>query len=375
MVRHIAKNLQDDKKEKVLDDKGDVVLDALAKLPDFTIEILEHDPRTERMMTRWKILQEFSVRTPVKTDLEAGQMHKRLYDAMEKDDYLAEAVSVGGQEVCATLGRIAYIRDVLLRLQTSCDKVDALVDSHKDMINTVNTVSKSLMVEVQQALSAAMAKEKAASEEEKAKKLEKARMEKERAKEQKKAEQKRKREEEKDAKKRKQEADKAAKEAAAAAGANLDTPPQEPDADGQGKTRSSTRRARIGAVTELTETDPVILRDKQLPLQCHLTDFTVTCQDFFREIIRRPEQVQLIKDKGVLRKMFASYPGISKETVNSYAKKLTAETQLIVRTLSIFFKYLIRDLVRHGTEVLTGTSTAATTTIINNTTLLTVLTD
>ena len=160
MVRHIAKNLQDDKKEKVLDDKGDVVLDALAKLPDFTIEILEHDPRTERMMTRWKILQEFSVRTPVKTDLEAGQMHKRLYDAMEKDDYLAEAVSVGGQEVCATLGRIAYIRDVLLRLQTSCDKVDALVDSHKDMINTVNTVSKSLMVEVQQALSAAMAKKR-----------------------------------------------------------------------------------------------------------------------------------------------------------------------------------------------------------------------
>eukprot|EP00913_Durusdinium_trenchii_P026301 g24679.t1 len=48
---------------------------------------------------------------------------------MQKDDYLAEAVSVGGQEVCATLGRIAYIRDVLLRLQTSCDKAQTEADA------------------------------------------------------------------------------------------------------------------------------------------------------------------------------------------------------------------------------------------------------
>ena len=103
---------------------------------------LAADHRTKSAVLRAEICQAFAREAVVKTDEDSEEMRNGLFELVSQDPYLSEMVT--SPEVCATIGRIRYIREVLLALQPSQAAVVQLGEAHKDMIGTVATVARSL---------------------------------------------------------------------------------------------------------------------------------------------------------------------------------------------------------------------------------------
>ena len=130
------------------------------------LDQLALDPRTKTVFVRAGICQKLGSTTIVKTREDVTEMQESLFETISRDAYLSEVIT--SKEVCATLGRIRYVREVMLALQPDYDSVLTLNDAHKDMIQTVSTSARALLVEVQQSLAIVAAEDKALKDEKKA---------------------------------------------------------------------------------------------------------------------------------------------------------------------------------------------------------------
>ena len=317
MIKHIAKL---EEKTDLLDGKGDLKLDDDGQIPHHAYTMLDSDPRTSTMMSRGRILKMFVDTERVKTDQQVENMQAKLYAEVQTEPYLSE--NIISSEVCSTIGRIVYIRDFLLCLQTTSEKVVALNDSHRDMLRTLACVAKALSVEVSQVQASANAEHKAALEEEKAKRLEAERLEKKRTQEAQREDKRRKKEEQKRAAAL---AKAQALEEKRTREAENPEPTNEEDADGQQRKRA--RRCRLNA-SEFSETDPMILRDK-LDKDHYLTA-TSTLDDFLSSILENPHSLELLRVTAVMRKVVMSYMNISKDTGNAYMKAISSAAYFLI---------------------------------------------
>ena len=297
MIKHIAKL---EEKTDLLDGKGDLKLDDDGQIPHHAYTMLDSDPRTSTMMSRGRILKMFVDTERVKTDQQVENMQAKLYAEVQTEPYLSE--NIISSEVCSTIGRIVYIRDFLLCLQT--------------------TFAKALSVEVSQVQASANAEHKAALEEEKAKRLEAERLEKKRTQEAQREDKRRKKEEQKRAAAL---AKAQALEEKRTREAENPEPTNEEDADGQQRKRA--RRCRLNA-SEFSETDPMILRDT-LDKDHYLTA-TSTLDDFLSSILENPHSLELLRVTAVMRKVVMSYMNISKDTGNAYMKAISSAAYFLI---------------------------------------------
>lgn len=300
--------------------------------------LVESDPRTSTMVKRYQIVRAFMSDDVPKAPKDAEAMGETLYKKVKEDAYLEEVVA--SAEVCACLGRIKYIRDVLLPLQTSTEKVNSLGEHHKDMLSTLEQVSKSLTVEVNQVLADVTAEQKAAAEEEKTRLAEEKRLTRQKEKErQKEAKRLSKLENKKYA-----EAEKAAKEQAQALqDQQQDDCEEHVEEDAKPKGR---RRTRVGAVGELSETDPMIFRaSSKLPVHLHATSHTEV-KEFFASIAGNLGEVHVCKARpATMKKVLQSVENISKTTATSYIKQINSDTGLGLNWIMKFWMTLMLSLV------------------------------
>ena len=316
MAKHVAEIVNPD----LLDKNGELPMDSLGRV-DISAEIahlLDTDSRTSTMLCRHRILSAFVEDEAVKTDHDILQMQEKLWNLIHTDEYLAETIVL--QSTCSTIGRIKYIREFLLNLQTTSEKVMKLNDDHRDMLTTFSVVSKALLVEVQQVVASAAAEQKAALDEQKARLSEQTRLEKKRKAEQARLDKKLSKEQQKkdaaDAKRR-AIADREAGEAAAAA-------EQGGELEGEGNTRKTrARRVRVSA-SEFSEADPVVLREK-FPIGRYMVARTsldaflhATCEG----------RLECLRMKSAMKAVIMSYSNMSKETGGSFMKQITAATRL-----------------------------------------------
>lgn len=322
MVKHIAKLHH----PGLLNAHGEVTMDDNGHLPDNAKKMLDTDPRTMTMMSRSHILECFMDQEPVKTIADIENMQSMLFDEVQMDDYLKE--NICSPEVRSTIGRIRYIREFLFTLQTTSEKVVALNDAHRDMMNSLTVIAKALQVEVQQVQASANAEYKASVEEEKTKRLEEERLQKKMAQEQARAERKRQKEEQKRLAKQKAEAQKLEEKKR-----KLEDEANNPKEPEDNTTRQRSRRCKT--TSDLTETDPMLLRDK-LPKDVYLNP-QVEFDKFIESICQCPHSLEVLRMKAVARKVIMSYPNMSKESGNGYMKKLLAVPCLFYSAFFSFF--------------------------------------
>ena len=231
----------------------------LHDLDDLEMADLNNDARTKTIMVRAKLCRALNCDKFVKTDDEVTAMQNNLFDLISEDPYLSETIT--SPDVCATLGRIKYVREVMLGLQPDQDAVMDLCQKQRDMIETLTGANRSLLVEVGQPMASQNAEEKALKDEENAAEKETKRLEKIAEREQKKTQKKQEKEMMKKdaaaerARSKAEEKAQAAKDALDAEAAKTGETPATTTGKGGGK-----RRARVGAASELSAYDPTILR-------------------------------------------------------------------------------------------------------------------
>ncbi len=285
---------------------------------------LENDKRTETVMLRARIVAAFRNEHVVKTNAEVDEMQSTLFEIVSQDPFLAETIT--SPETCATIGRIRYIRDVLLALQPNQESVNVMSDAHKDMIEAMAEVARSLNVEVTQVAATAIAEDKALKDEMKAEEREAKRLEKVTKREKNKEVKKQQKEELKKQQaadkhqKLKEQAEQEAQEEAEAA--------KEGDPTG----KRSRRRVRVAGAGEISAYDPTILRCK-LPAKFHVAA-SEDLDSFLKLVVANIDAVQCFKSKSTIKKVVSAWPNMNKETALSYTKKLQADPFL---TLSYVF--------------------------------------
>ncbi len=312
----------------------------LHDLDDLEMADLSNDARTKTIMVRAKLCRALNCDKVVKTDDEVTAMQNNLFDLISEDPYLSETIT--SPDVCATLGRIKYVREVMLGLQPDQDAVMDLCQKHRDMIETITEANRSLLVEVGQLMASQNAEEKALKDEEKAAEKETKRLEKIAEREQKKTQKKQEKEMMKNeaaaerARSKAEEKAQAAKDAldAEAEAAKTGEPPATTTGKGGGK-----RRARVGAASELSAYDPTILRCK-LPASFHTSPYE-DLTEFIRMIACNIDMVHLLKSKATFKKAIQHLPHISKDSALSYSKKLQAVPLLVTMLVVGWFGLLV----------------------------------
>ena len=310
-------------------DHGDADGSGELGVTDELKDLLCNDHRTQTVMTRAEICSAFRSTIMLKTDNETREMQNSLFQLISTDQYYAEIIT--SPEICATLGRVKYMRDVLMGLQPDYDAVMAMHDSHKDMLETLQVAAKGLMVELTQTLATSTAEQKAKKDEEKAALREEKRLQKVKARQEqrdaKKADRDRQKEKERETKALEKENANKEKEK------GKEDAEKEQEAAGTEQAKPArTRRLRIPGASEMNALDPTILRNK-LPAGYHVA--TVDDLDrFVSEVARNIDDVHVYKSKqGTIKKIFQSWPHIAKDTVLSYTKKLASVTLLILNSL------------------------------------------
>lgn len=316
IAKHVAKT-SNEAEDTMFTADGELAHDETGGFPFIhsVALLLESDHRTCAMMRRCKIVKAFLSETCPTVPKEADEAADHLYQLLRTDPYLDELIT--SADVCGSLGRIKYIRDVLLPLQTNIEKVNEWSDRQKDMLGTLEQVSKALSVEVSQVLADVTAELKVAAEEKKvleqeAKRLRK-QQEKEAAKEAK--------------RKKKEEAQRKAEEKAQ----REDEPREdEEEEDENNKRKKGSRRCRVGAVGEICETDPMVLRvSSKLPVEFHINDAHTDVNNFTKSIAEDLNRVQVCKARpATMKKVIQSVENISKATAASYIKQINSATGL-----------------------------------------------
>ena len=289
----------------------------LSDLSEEDVQELVTDKRTQTVMMRAKILTSFRDATVVKTNSEVDAMHNTLFELVSQDPFLAETIT--SPDTCATIGRVQYIRDVLLALQPNQESVIAMSDAHKDMIETVAEVARSLTVEVTQVAATAVAEEKALKDEVKAEEREQKRLEKvtqrEKNREQKK--------QQKEELKKQQAADKAQKLQEQAEREAQDEAEAAKDGDPTGAKRGQRRRVRVAGAGDINAYDPTILRCK-LPAEFHVVP-SEELESFLKLVVANIDRVQCFKSKSTIKKVISAWPNMAKDTALGYTKKLQSD--------------------------------------------------
>lgn len=174
---------------------------------------------------------------------------KALEDLLKQDPFFEELLNDHDASVM-TLGRLNYVRDILLDLQPSVDKVDEMITMHNSAVSLLSQIANALRSDVDNWKAGMKATAKAKEEERKAKEREQARLEK-----------KRKAEELKQKKKRDKELEKQQKDAQAAASAEDTT--QVPDGPEQDQDKRR-RRTRTNVLELDQDTDlPIIFNARR----------------------------------------------------------------------------------------------------------------
>lgn len=184
---------------------------------------------------------------------EYTETEKQLLKLMEEDSFFASLPEGLGEEQIQTMGHLASTRN-LADLLPSSDAVDAAFELHSLAIDRMATLFRSVQTSCQEWTASRKAIKKARELHQKAVEAERKRQEKKR---------------EKEEKKRQDDAAKEARLAAQAAAAeNPDNSAGIPVPDD----RPKKRRVASKITNELTDEDPLVLRDKFPENQIHVVD-------------------------------------------------------------------------------------------------------
>ena len=220
---------------------------------------------------------------------EQSQVNKanmELYDLCLLDPYLKDLQQtlLSSRDAAQTIGSITRVRDTLLDIQGSTEKVRELMEIQKVSMQLLKKIAQCVVTEAESWKTGYQALKKAKEIEEQAK--EKAELQEKKAEEkkQKRIDAAQQREAEKEAKKA-EDAAKAAQEQEEGGGGDGD--------EGDGETRKSRRRT-LGK-EELDESDPSVLRE--LRTSVPQTKMVEELNEFISEIVYRPEHPCVVRLK------------------------------------------------------------------------------
>ena len=274
---------------------------------DMTDETIQNDPQS--LIHRQKLVHILEDTAIVQSESMAEEDRGKVWKLIQEDPYLSECGFL--KESCTTIGRIAYLRDVTLNLQSTTPAVIRMGDEQRDSLTVIRTCAQALQTEAHEFSANRLAEKKAKIEEEKAATRERLRADKER----KKAEEKIKKQKEKEmAKIREQEARKAGE------AENAPCPEE---------TTGGKRRNRNPGLSEMTEADPLVLQNCQkFPASCHIRLFD-DLQQFLDHVMEKPSIpcVARFKKGSIKKVLVANAVGDdTKTSVNSWCKYLSGAT-------------------------------------------------
>lgn len=227
---------------------------------------------------------------------------KKLHVACLQDPFLKElkATILSDGEGVQSIGRITYVRNTLLELQPSGQKVIELMDQQRNALAVLTNIINCVEKEAASWKTGVVALSKAYAEEEKARKkaLEK---------EQKDKLQKKARLEKAAARAEKRKREQEEKQQAAAAAGSKEGEDAEEEGEDREERPTTLRRRRTGhAAGELDESDPSVLRCLRVCPKLIPTAIHSTIPEFLEHVCRQPQEAVVLRlKKGMVKKVLA----------------------------------------------------------------------
>lgn len=225
---------------------------------------------------------------------------RRLRLACLQDPFLKEFETTLLQDPAGvqSLGKIKHVRDTLLELQPSGEKVIELMDHQRNAFLVLKGVAASVTTEAESWKTGVLALQKAHAEEEKAKTKAEEKAQKDEERKQAQAEKQAQRQE-----KRKREKEAARAKAAEGEGNGA----AEEDAEGGGPDSKRSRRRTGQAEKELDETDPSVLRNLRLSQHVKPTVVVDDIKEFVFQVCSQPQVAAVLRfKKGMVKKVLTA---------------------------------------------------------------------
>ena len=277
-------------------------------MEDPSLPRVRDDPALQSILLRSELVDALALEPEVACEKDADDESRKIYSLIQKDEFLKEQGFL--EESCHSLGRLTYIRRVLLPLRSSVEGVVAAHDAHVESLRIARECATALIIESDQYVANWIAEDKVIKAEKKA--LEKAETK------ARKAEAKAKAKEEKKERER-LEKEAAAKRKAEEGATHNEQEDEEPAERQDPKRRKKTRNP---AATQLQDADPAVLKINDA---CWNPKVTEEISDFTHNVLKWPHMAHLLRlKKGPFKKIMTAGPNVDKDVRNSWAKSLTA---------------------------------------------------